>query len=208
MTFKIADEAVLEIADDDLKRVLPDDIVSRAMVLELSSGETVIREIDITLAAKREELETSFDQKLDQEFSHLSDDPASEPRELRSDHFVLYTDISDRSASVLLAKLETMYGLIGKYFGARSRQPIECYVVHDIKVWPKGSFEPAALKKILEPAGVTISRSNRQRGFAKAIVYSCDDHGVAQHEAVHAFCVQAFGSTGPRTGSQHQPGGN
>ena len=197
MNFKVADESVLQINDDNLKRVLPNDIASRVLVLELESGETVVRAIEISMAAKREELEASFNQKLDQEFGHLSDEPAKEPRELRSDHFVLYTDISERSSSVLLAKLETMYELIGKYFGSRSRQPIECYVVHDIKVWPEGSFEPTALNKILEPAGVTLSRSNRARGLAKAIVYSCDDHGVVQHEAVHAFCVQTFGSTGP-----------
>ena len=197
MNFRIAEKSVLKIADDSLKRVLPNDTVSRARVVEVSSGESVILQIDISMTAPREELETSFNQKLDQEFGHLSDDPAKEPRELRSDHFLLYTDISERSANVLLAKLETMYELIGKYFGSRPRQPIECYVVHDIKVWPKDSFQPTALNKILEPAGVTISRTSRQRGFAKAIVYSCDDHGVVQHEAVHAFCVQTFGSTGP-----------
>ena len=197
VTFKIGDQSVLQIADDNLKRVLPNDIVTRAQIVKLSSGESVVVAIDISLAAKREQLEATFDQKLDQQFSHLSDDPAKQPRELRSDHFVLYTDVSDRSANVLLAKLETMYGLVGKYFGARSRQPIECYVVHDIKVWPQGSFQPTALNKILEPAGVTISRASRERGIAKAIVYSCDVHGVVQHEAVHAFCVQTFGSTGP-----------
>lgn len=197
INFKLADDSVLKIADDNLARVLPNDIVTRANIIELSNGETIVREIDIALSAKREQLKASFDQELEQQFSHLSDDPVDEPREQRSDHFVLYTDISDRSASVLLAKLETMYELIGKYFGARSRQPIECYVVHDIKVWPEGSFEPKALQKILEPAGVTISRSSRQRGLAKSIVYSCDNHGVVQHEAVHAFCVQTFGSSGP-----------
>ena len=197
MNFRVAEQSVLQIDDDNLKRVLPNDTASRVLILELSNGVTVVRAIEISMDAKREELETSFNQKLDQEFGHLSDDPAKEPRELRSDHFVLYTDISERSSSVLLAKLETMYELIGKYFGSRSKQPIECYVVHDIRVWPEGSFEPTALKKILEPAGVTISRSSRERGFAKAIVYSCDDHGVVQHEAVHAFCVQTFGSTGP-----------
>ncbi len=197
IVFKIADDSVLQVADDHLKRVLPNDIASRAVITKLSNGETFIREIDISLTAEREQLTTSFDEKLDQKFSHLSDEPAGKPRELRSDHFILYTDVSDRSANVLLAKLETMYGLVSGYYGKRPRQPIECYVVHDIKVWPPDQFEPAALRKITEPAGVTISRTNRQQGLAKATVYSCDDHGVVQHEAVHAFCIQSFGSTGP-----------
>ena len=32
---------------------------------------------------------------------------------------------------------------------------------------------------------------------AKAVVYAVADHGTAQHEAVHAYCGQAFGRTGP-----------
>lgn len=30
-----------------------------------------------------------------------------------------------------------------------------------------------------------------------SVVYSCDKHRVVQHEAVHAFCAMAYGSTGP-----------
>ena len=29
------------------------------------------------------------------------------------------------------------------------------------------------------------------------MVYSCDKVGVVQHEAVHAYCQQTFGDTGP-----------
>jgi len=194
--FKIGDDSVLEVSDDHLKRIRANDQVTRAVIAELSTGDTVIREIEISLTAERKVLTTSFNEKLEQQFSNLSDDPGK-PRELRSDHFILYTDLSDRSANILLAKLETMYGLVSGYYSARPRAPIECYVVSNINLWPQGQFEPTALNKIMEPAGVTITKTNRQRGIAKAVVYSCDNHSVVQHEAVHAFCAQTFGSTGP-----------
>jgi hypothetical protein len=186
---------VLEISDDHLNRVKPNDIARRAAVLELSTGESAIKEIDVYLAADRNAITTTFHEKLDQQFSHLSDDPAN-PRELRSNHFVLYTDVSERNANILLAKLETMFDLVSDYYSARPTMPIECYVVQDLRKWPPGQFEPAALAKIMEPAGITITRTNA-RGATAATVYSCDKHSVVQHEAVHAFCAQTFGSPGP-----------
>lgn len=195
IVFKIAEDGVLVISDDNLKRVVAGDKVKRALVFELNTGETAIKEIEIDLTAERTQLTTSFNEQLEQRFSNLSDKP-SPPRELRSEHFVLYTDLSDRSANVLLAKLETMFGLVSGYYSARPVNPIECYVVRDMSNW-QGKFEPAIAQKILEPAGVTKSLVNRRQGKAKAVVYSCAKHSVVQHEAVHAFCYQTFGSPGP-----------
>ena len=195
ITFEVADDCVLEITDDNLNRVQPGDLATRVAVLELSTGESAIKEINVFLAADRTAITTSFHEKLDQQFSHLSDDPV-DPRELRSNHFVLYTDLSQRNANILLAKLETMFDLVSDYYSARPSQPIECYVVRDLNKWPAGQFEPAALAKIMEPAGITIARSNA-RGVTTATVYACDKHSVVQHEAVHAFCAQTFGSAGP-----------
>ncbi|MDG1874727.1 MAG: hypothetical protein P8J27_12500 [Mariniblastus sp.] len=196
INFKIGDNSVLNVTDDHLKRIRPNDQVTRAVVVELSTGDTVIREINIALTAERSELTTSFNEKLEQRFSDLSDAPGK-PRDLRSDHFILYTDLSDRSANVLLAKLETMFNLVSGYYSARPNAPIEVYVVSNFNLWPRDQFEPTAVNKIMEPAGVTISKTNRQSGFTKAIVYSCDNHSIVQHESVHAFCAQTFGSTGP-----------
>jgi hypothetical protein len=54
---------------------------------------------------------------------------------------------------------------------------------------------PQGIAQISEPAGVTVSARLGQT--TRAIVYSCDDHGVVQHESIHAYCSQTFGSTGP-----------
>lgn len=194
ITFTVSDDCVLKISDDHLNRVKPNDIATRAEVLEFSNGEFAINHIEVFLAAEREQITTSYHEKLEQEFSLLSDEPG-EPRELRSDHFILYTDVSDRSGKILLAKLETMFGLISGYYSARPKAVIECYVVRDLRKWPRGKLDPRGIAKIAEPAGITLTMSGG--GFTKATVYSCDKHSVVQHEAIHAFCAQTFGSPGP-----------
>ena len=196
IVFTTSNDSVLEFDDDNLNRVQPDDIVRRAVVLELSNGEKVISEIDVYFAADRTEITTSYHGKLEQEFSHISDSPG-EPREIRSDHFVLHTDVSDRNAKILLAKLETMYNLIGGYYSARPTAPIVCYVVRDLRKWPRGQLPARGIAKIAEPAGVTLTVKNGATGQTAATVYSCDKHGVVQHEAVHSFCAQTFGKVGP-----------
>ena len=198
LLLKLAEQATLKIDDDSLARVVPGDEVQQAEVLKFE-GEQFVSDIKIKLTGPRDAMTKDFADQLQNQFSHLSDEP-SEPRVKRSAHFALHTDISDRQAAVLLAKLETMYELVSGYFKARPRNTIECYVVRDMKKWPADQIPAAGKAKILEPAGVTLSRSSLVKGRiigTQAIVYSCDDHGVAQHEAVHAFCAQTFGSTGP-----------
>ncbi|MDB4385984.1 hypothetical protein N9Z47_01345, partial [bacterium] len=194
ISFAVSDDCVLEIADDHLNRVQPNDIVVQANILEFSNGEAAVNRIEIQMVPEREQITTSNHERLEQEFSLYSDDPG-EPREMRSKHFVLYTDVSDRSANILLSKLETMYALVSGYFSARPNSVIECYVVGDLGKWPSGQLDPRGIAKIAEPAGVTLSTSGP--GGVKAVVYSCDKHSVVQHEAIHAFCSLTFGKTGP-----------
>ena len=195
LTLKMADQATLQINDDSLARVVPGDEVQEATVYKIRD-EQLIRGIKVKLTGPRDALTTDFADQLQNQFSHLSDEPG-EPRDKRSTHFVLHTDISDRQAQVLLAKLETMYELVSGYYKARPRNPIECYVVRDLKKWPADQFEPPERAKIAGRAGVTVYGGGRRLGQTRAIVYSCDDQGVVQHEAVHAFCAQTYGSSGP-----------
>ena len=194
LSLMVTEETKLVIDDDSLARVAPGDEVEAALVYKFASGEQAIKGIKIKLVAPRDELTKDFADQLNNKFSHLSDEPKP-ARVKRSAHFALHTDISDRQAQVLLAKLETMYDLVSGYYRAQPRGTIECYVVRDLAEWTGQPIPERGRAKILEPAGVTISSVFRSK--AKAIVYSCDDQGVAQHEAVHAFCVQTFGSTGP-----------
>ena len=194
--FKLAKDGMLSINENRLDRVAGGDKVVSATIKKMSTGDSAVSEIEIELAADRQQVTKSFHDQLAQRFSHLSDEPTP-PRELRSDHFLLYTDISERSAQILLAKLEVMYELVGQYFRKAPRQPVVCYVVRDLKQWADGRLDPQGVAKIAEGAGVTLTRTLRSRGLVESVVYSCDDHGVCQHEAVHAFCALTFGSTGP-----------
>jgi hypothetical protein len=199
VSVKLREDCQMKIDDDSLDRVIRGDRVVTASVASVSTGELAARSIKIELTADRKQATRSFDDQLELRFSSFSDEP-SEPREVRSDHFILATDISDRSAQVLLAKLETMYELVGAYFRATPQQPILCYVVRDLAQWPAGRLKPEGVQKIAERAGVTVWRTLSRGGKkmrAEAEVYSCSDHGVCQHEAVHAFCALTFGSTGP-----------
>ncbi len=199
VSVKLDDDCQMKIEEDSLDRVIAGDRVVAAQVANISTGERAVRSIEIELTADRKQVTRTFDAQLEQRFSSFSDEP-SEPRELRSDHFILATDISDRSAQVLLAKLETMYELVGAYFRAAPKQPILCYVVRDLNQWPKERLKPAGAQKIAEGAGVTLWRTLSKGGRktkAEAEVYSCENHSICQHEAVHAFCALTFGSTGP-----------
>lgn len=121
-------------------------------------------------------------------------------RDYSSRNFLMHTDLSPDEAKDLLTRLETMLGLISKYWGKPNRTTIEMYVVKDLAIWPPGSIEPRGLASIEGGAGVTLGQTaflGTEAVDAKAIVYSVADRGTPQHEAVHAYCLLNFGRTGP-----------
>ncbi len=193
LVFKLAEDVAVELESDDYLRATPGDIVVSLRAARFSTGDVVINELNIKLAGKTERAPAAANPDL-AKYKKFSDEPG-QPRDLRSANFILHTDLSDRSAKILLDKLETMISLVSQYYGRRSKRVIECYVVRDLKKWPRETFPTIAAAKIAEPAGVTISRLLGKN--VRSIVYACDDHGVAQHESVHAYCYQTFGSTGP-----------
>ena len=129
-------------------------------------------------------------------YRSLSDDPKPEPRPIRSRHFSFLSDVSDREARIILDKLETMIGLLERFFGRRQQGIIEGFIVHDLTVWPEGVLgEPLGIEKIKEPAGVCFTTVVGPH--ARAVLYACDDHGIIQHECTHGFCHLSFGGVGP-----------
>src|SRR5438876_1685322 len=60
----------------------------------------------------------------------------SGPRDVRSKNFLVHTDLADDDAADLINRLETMLKLISTYWGRPNPQPIECYVVKDLEMWP------------------------------------------------------------------------
>jgi hypothetical protein len=128
------------------------------------------------------------------------DAPGGKPADFTSPHFLLHTDLSGTDAKELLTRLETMLSLISAYWGKPPSGIIECYVVQDLANWPEGSIPSAQGRSQIEQgAGVTITERLTQgnRFVAKSIVYAAADRNTPQHEAVHAYCGQTFGRTGP-----------
>lgn len=186
------DNVVISVQTNDLQYANVGDKVTAASYAKFSTGDAAISAIDVEMLTLQKS--TNVEDSLEAKFRSLSDEP-SKPRDVRSEHFVLHTDVSDRNAQILLAKLERMIELVSIYFQRPPRGVIECYVVRDLEQWPRETFEPAGYAKIASKEGVTISRSLGRN--TQSIVYSCDKHGVVQHEAMHAYCSQTFGSTGP-----------
>lgn len=122
------------------------------------------------------------------------------PADYRSKNFLIHTDLPPAEARDLLERLEKMLVIISTYWGSPNRRVIECYVVKDLANWPPGSLHPAGLRSVASGGGVTMSQTTyrgRQIIAAKSIVYATSSRGTPQHEAVHAYCAQNFGRTGP-----------
>jgi hypothetical protein len=117
-------------------------------------------------------------------------------QDYRSQHFLVHSDLSPTEAKDLLERLEYMLGIISTYWAKPPQGILECYVAKDIKNWPAGSIpDDFGRAKITEGAGVTVTMTLGNE--AKSTVYAVADRGTPQHEAVHAYCGQNFGTTGP-----------
>ena len=194
-SFKLAPDVKTGLESSDLRRIEAGANVVRLEAVRLNTGDVLAKRIVVETVAGTAVKERG-DDRLANKYRALSDDPKAEPRLIRSPHFAFLTDVSDREARIILDKLERMVGLLERYFGRRSGGVVEGFIVHDLNVFPAGTFaEPAGVAKIREGAGVCFNLSlGSQR---KATLYSCVDHGVIQHECTHGFCHMTFGSTGP-----------
>lgn len=192
---RLTDDAVATIESRDLARLEPGAAVSRLEAVRLDTGDVVATALvaeNPTAAA----MTAKGDDLLENKYRSLSDVPPDEPRLVRSPHFAFMTDISDREWAVIRDKLERMVGLLEKFFGRKSTGVVEGFIVRDLGGWPPGLLkEPMGIEKIRRREGVCFNTSLGPE--RRAELYSCDDHGVIQHECVHGFCHVTFGSTGP-----------
>lgn len=132
-------------------------------------------------------------------------DIASGIADYSSKNFLLHTDLSATDSNQLLERLEKMISLISAYYGKPNSQVIEMYVVSDRAKWPLSEIPEEARTSLNNDAGITLSvAASRQDELgqkqviaAKSIVWAVASRGVPQHEAVHAYCHQNFGRTGP-----------
>jgi len=195
LAFKVAADAKATLESAELKRIEPGSTVTRLDAVRLDTGDVVAQTLVVeTLAGAA--VKERGDDRLANKYRTLSAEPKREPRLIRSPHFAFLSDISDREARIILDKLERMAGLLERYFNRKPDGVIGGFIVRDLAVFPPGTLpDPLGVDKIRSRAGVCVNeRLGSQR---KATLYSCDDHGVIQHECTHGFCHMAFGSTGP-----------
>jgi hypothetical protein len=124
---------------------------------------------------------------------------ATKPGDYRSERVLLHTDLPADKAKELLAELEKVIDFAAEYWKRPSRGLVECYVVADLANWQGPALEDGGRKAIEAGGGVTLTRTLRSGGAfqARATVYASAKGTSAKHEAVHAYCRQAFGEVGP-----------
>lgn len=180
---------------DDPGRIEAGALVVKCRAVRLSTGDVVARSLAVRNPAAAA-VASKEDEALATKYRKLSADPPPKPRDVRSAHFAFTTDLSDREAAIVLDKLERMAGMLQSYFRRPATGVVEGFVVRDLAAWANHPFEqPLGVEKIRSGAGVCFnSRLGDQR---RAVLYSCADHGVIQHECMHGLCHMTFGSTGP-----------
>jgi len=121
-------------------------------------------------------------------------------RVYKSKHLHVRTDLPDDDADALFARLERTLKFAAKYWSREPRGQIDCYVVHNLKNWQDTDL-PHRLARIIvhgvggATVGQTLGRGKRRRNMPTVIASS--RKGIAEHEVVHAYCIQTFGTGGP-----------
>jgi len=110
------------------------------------------------------------------------------------------TDLPEGEMTALCARLERALQFAERYWGRELRGQIECYVVHDLAAWSDAQL-PHRLARVIVSGigGATLPRmvSTGKQSRNCPRVYASSQPGVAEHEIIHAYCVQTFGSAGP-----------
>ena len=127
---------------------------------------------------------------------------AQEPKsqgEFSSKNFVVYTDLPEVEAKEILVRLEATLGRVSSYWGRRPKQRIECYIAGDLENWRDEDFPHGFARTLIGGVGGGAYSEARtdKRSKNKVTVYASARLGLAEHEAVHAYCGQTFGSAGP-----------
>ncbi len=119
---------------------------------------------------------------------------------LRSTNVSLYTDLSTPQAHALLERLEATLDFVSAYWKRPLRGTIQCYVAEHLDNWHDREL-PHPMARILigrvGGAAIAVRVVDAERESHKIVVLAAARPGVAEHEVVHAYCGQTFGTTGP-----------
>jgi hypothetical protein len=84
------------------------------------------------------------------------------------------------------------------YWRVKPRGKIRCYLVASQENWTDAQLpHPLARISVGGVGGATVSVNVGGARRYAATIYAATTPGVVEHEVVHAYCLQAFGATGP-----------
>ncbi len=121
-------------------------------------------------------------------------------RSYRTGHLQLRTDLPVADADALFARLKRTLKFATRYWGRDPRGRIRCFVVDDLDNWTDAQLPHRLARVIIHGVGgATIPQSFHEGGRTRTelTVYAASRPGVAEHELIHAYCAQTFGSGGP-----------
>jgi hypothetical protein len=117
-----------------------------------------------------------------------------------SRHFELHTDLAAAPAGQMLDRMEAMLKVAEDHWRGSPKGKICCYLVQSQENWTDSQLpHPLARISVSGVGGATVSDNvggPRTRSFG-ATIYASMTPGVVEHEVIHAYCLQAFGTTGP-----------
>ena len=131
-----------------------------------------------------------------------SADTLAEIRQFRSRHIRLHTDVDSARALVRLRRMEDVLELASKYWGRPLPGTIDALLVEHPDRWPSADLRLPQARVVLEQIGGGTSvgpapPSCGRHVKLQTVVFATTAAGIAEHEMVHAYCLQTFGSGGP-----------
>ena len=183
-----------------LDHVNPGDTVQSMLGVTYANDLNMISSIIIDLSPnrKRSTAPLSTTDQLLQKYAYLSDNPKTQPREIKETNFVLDTDISDLQAKVLGIKLENMYDAVRRYYKKRPKQKITAKIVGNPTSWVA---QPMAAVDPLAPSVRAIQTNSRNINGGQSMPpsFECDDdHDTVLRNAFASYCELTYTRTGPK----------
>lgn len=118
----------------------------------------------------------------------------------RTSHFSVWTDLPAAEAQQLVDRLEDTLTKAESYWKRPQRGSVQCFVARNLEAWHDRELpNPMARLLISRVGGVAVSYPDNDAGGnrSRIVVFAAARPGVAEHESIHAYCGQTFGTTGP-----------
>lgn len=126
----------------------------------------------------------------------------AEPKEYRSQHLFMLSDLPADEAKAMLDEIEQMLELVAGNYERKPVGIIQIYAARDLKSWPaktQAAMEESGKARILAGLGRTTSVTARvgRTATTQATIYAPADRRTLLHESVHGYCRQTFNGAGP-----------